>query len=49
MQLTRDAASFGERSRGCLGVTCVLELGQEQFGAVLAFPAAPDELAGHRQ
>ena len=27
----------------------ILELGQQHFGMILAIPAAPDELAGHRQ
>ena len=49
VQFAGDAAPFGQGGRGGLGLAGVLELGQEQFGAVLALPAAPDELAGHRQ
>ena len=40
VQFAGDAAALGERGRGCLARTCVLELGQEQFGANLALPAA---------
>ena len=49
VQLAGDAGPFGERGRGGLRLAGVLELGHEQFGAVLALPAAPDELADHRQ
>ena len=49
VQLSGDAAAFGQRGRGSLGLPRVLELGQQQLGAVLALPAAPDELAGHRE
>ena len=49
MQLPRDAAPLGQRSRRGLALARVLELGQQQFGVILALPAAPDELAGHRQ
>jgi len=45
VQLAGDAAAFGQRGRGGLGLLRVLELGQQQLGAVLALAAAPDELA----
>ena len=48
VQLAGDAAALGQRRGGGLALACVLELGHQQFGAVLAFPAAADELAGHR-
>src|SRR5258708_23511039 len=40
VQLAGDAAALGQGGRGRLRVTCVLELGQEYLGAVLALPAA---------
>ena len=49
VEFTRDAAALGECRRGCLCLAGVLQLGHQQFGAVLALPPAPDELAGHRQ
>ena len=49
MQLAGDAAALGQRGRGSLALACVLELGHQQFGAVLALPAAAEELADHRQ
>ena len=49
VEFTRDAAALGERRGGCLCLAGVLQLGHQQFGAVLAVPPAPDELAGHRQ
>ncbi len=49
VQLAGDAAPLGQRGRSGLALACVLELGQQQLGAVLALAAAPDELARHRQ
>ena len=49
VQLAGDAAAFGQRGRGGLGLLRVLELGQQQLGAVLALAAAPDELACYRE
>jgi hypothetical protein len=40
MQFPGDAAPLGQRGRGGLALACVLELGQQQFGAVLALAAA---------
>jgi hypothetical protein len=49
VQFAGDAGSLGERGRGGLRLARVLKLGHEQFGTVLALPAAPEELANHRQ
>ncbi len=49
VQLPRDTAPLGQRGRRGFALTRVLELGQQQLGAVLALPSAPDELAGHRE